>query len=113
MQDMTAQVLRVLCMDRFGDYVGDSVVAPVREMAFALLAACIKNLEGDGPKKVLRVLIEMIRQETKQAYVWQVRHAGLVGLKYLVAVNERAVRTPDVFSNIVAAAIIGSVLSGY
>ena len=100
-EEVAFHLLRVLALDRFGDYVGDSVVAPVRETASMALAALMKSMAEPQIQAVLQALTQMAKQEGMQAlvkegqkpYVWQVRHAGLVGIKYLVAVQ------PDLFRN--------------
>eukprot|EP00171_Calliarthron_tuberculosum_P010240 IDg10240t1 len=61
LEDLCCRLIFVLAMDRFGDFVGDAVVAPVRETA----AMIIKD-----PKK------------------WEARHAGLLGIRYIIAVRQ-------------------------
>jgi len=106
-QDLSNQVLKVLCLDRFGDYVGDSVVAPVRETCSMLLAALIKLIDLEGSTKVLSVLMGMVKQEGVEKYVWQVRHAGLSGLKYLVAVREELFADEKTLRDLVEVACTG------
>lgn len=95
--DMAAKLLCVFVMDRFSDYVSDQVIAPVRESATQALAALLIHMPGPSVRCVHDILLDMIRQDfppkAKQggreaAYVWQVRHAGLLGLKYEVAVRQ-------------------------
>jgi TATA-binding protein-associated factor len=79
-------LLNVLVLDRFGDFVGDTVIAPVRDEAVL---------------EVHQALLVMVRQpwarrgkdpsgkeKTEgEKFRWEVRHAGLLGLKYEVAVR--------------------------
>lgn len=73
------------------------------------------------------ILLQMIRQDTvlqngnsadpEHSHVWEVRHAGLLGIKYEVAVRsdlfewapkqEGATTSSDVLKDVVEAAILG------
>ncbi|CAN4128279.1 unnamed protein product [Withania somnifera] len=63
LQDCAIRFLCVLALDRFGDYVSDQVVAPVRE-------TCAQALGARRPE-------------------WEIRHGSLLGIKYLVAVRQK------------------------
>ena len=89
-------LLRVLALDRFGDFVGDQVMAPVRETASQTLAALSLHVSDSSAYAVQDILLKMIAQENfkellqeggKTRNYWEVRHAGLLGLKYFVAVH--------------------------
>jgi TATA-binding protein-associated factor len=87
------ELILVLVSDRFGDYVGDTVVAPVREAASQALATTCRYLSMEDRRKVLHALLQMILQPWLGAgkgrgYVWELRHAGLLGLRYLLVVME-------------------------
>lgn len=91
--------LTLLALDRFGDFLGDTVVAPVRETSAQGLGICLKYLSAEGVGEVHAVLVRMIRQgwakrgkeaagrEKWERFSWEIRHAGLLGLKYEVAVR--------------------------
>ena len=93
------QLLILLALDRFGDFDGDTVVAPVRETSAQALGLALKNLSGEGVAEVHSTLMAMVRQswakrgrdgdgvEKWQRFAWELRHAGLLGLKYEVAVR--------------------------
>lgn len=113
----------MFALDRFGDYVSDQVVAPVRETAAQALATLMPQMPTRSIQEVHRILVDMIEQEgappslgleasklsamvrtgaskhdvvvdeARGKYVWQVRHAGLLGLKYLVAVKGDLLRS--------------------
>lgn len=88
------------------------MVAPVRETAAQALATLMPFMAPQTVAAVHRILVAMVRQgggpldstskvnlEDKgkgvaRKYVWQVRHAGLLGLKYLVAVRGDVLRAP-------------------
>lgn len=116
---MAAKLLAVFVMDRFSDYVSDQMVAPVRESATQTLAALLIHMPTTSVRRVHELLLDMIRQEfpsRKQGakadlpYVWQVRHAGLLGLKYQVAVREDLIEQEanrDLLRNVVEASLLG------
>ncbi|KAJ7771662.1 SNF2 superfamily chromatin remodeling protein [Mycena metata] len=106
--DLSAKCLCVFVLDRFGDFVSDQVVAPVRETVSQTLAALLLHMPRRSVSHVHAILLQMIQQElpappppangrgkkkaapTKEAdkgHVWEVRHAGLLGIKYEVAVR--------------------------
>lgn len=70
------------------------VVAPVRETAAQALAVLLPSMPRVSATEVRRILSDMVHQRglaptdpSKPKYVWQVRHSGLLGLKYVVAVQ--------------------------
>lgn len=98
-EDLSFTILQVFALDRFGDFVGDQVVAPVRETASQTLSALLLYMPKDSTKRIMDILLRMISQEDvkqklseqgesgRKNYYWEVKHAGLLGLKYLVAVK--------------------------
>lgn len=123
---LAVKLLCVFVLDRFSDFVSDQVIAPVREAASQTLAALLLHMATTSIKFVHNNLLQMIRQEFSTSangvesnggkskkmhvYAWQVRHAGLLGLKYEVAVrcdlieNEEGL---DVLRGVVDAAVLG------
>ncbi|KAF5372870.1 hypothetical protein D9758_001613 [Tetrapyrgos nigripes] len=104
--DLSAQLLCVFVLDRFGDFVSDQVVAPVREMVSQTLASLLIHMPRRSVLHVHSVLLQMIKQEfavppsptsnpkskrkadkEQKTHIWEVRHAGLLGIKYEVAVR--------------------------
>ncbi|KAI0806918.1 SNF2 chromatin remodeling protein [Fomes fomentarius] len=101
--DLAVKFLCIFVLDRFGDFVSDQVVAPVRETASQTLASLLLHMPRRSVLHVHNVLLQMIRQDfpvtvkptngkgsgknTQQGHVWEVRHAGLLGIKYEVAVR--------------------------
>ncbi|KAH8924423.1 hypothetical protein BT69DRAFT_1241102 [Atractiella rhizophila] len=98
-EDLATRILCVFALDRFGDFTGDHVVAPVRETASQTLASLLLHMPLSSVVKVNVILIQMIYQDFTTSdpaqdiqNVWQVRHAGLLGLKYLVAVKSELLK---------------------
>nr|XP_031860125.1 uncharacterized protein CI109_004490 [Kwoniella shandongensis]KAA5527197.1 hypothetical protein CI109_004490 [Kwoniella shandongensis] len=96
---LSRQLLSLLVLDRFGDFVGDTVIAPVRETAAQALGVVLKYIDPIGIREVHDTLMGMVKQswakrgkeaegkEKHEKFAWEVRHAGLLGLKYEVAVR--------------------------
>ncbi|KAI0320174.1 SNF2 superfamily chromatin remodeling protein [Amylostereum chailletii] len=110
--DLAARLLCVFVLDRFGDFVSDQVVAPVRETVSQTLASLLLHMPRRSVLHVHKVLLHMIRQDfalpvvatssrragkhdNAATHVWEVRHAGLLGIKYEVAVRS------DIFEEVV------------
>ncbi|KAL8276295.1 hypothetical protein RQP46_011323 [Phenoliferia psychrophenolica] len=113
-EDLATKLLAVFALDRFGDYNSDQVVAPVRETAAQALATLLPSMPPRSVVSTQRILIAMVEQDgappsqgldakrevvtsgsVRDKYVWQVRHSGLLGLKYLVAVRGDLLRGPS------------------
>ncbi|TDL27615.1 SNF2 chromatin remodeling protein [Rickenella mellea] len=106
---LAAKCLCVFVLDRFGDFVSDQVVAPVRETVSQTLASLLLHMPRRSVMHVHSILLQMIRQDftitppkpdpalkgakshngkvNGKSHVWEVRHAGLLGIKYEVAVR--------------------------
>lgn len=83
LQDCAICFLCVLSLDRFGDYVSDQVVAPVRETCAQALGAVLKYMSPDLVLETMNILLQMQNRPE-----WEIRHGGLLGIKYLVAVRQ-------------------------
>ena len=98
--DIARSLLSLLALDRFGDFVGDTVIAPVRETAAQALGVLLRSLDVEVVREVHEVLMGMIKQPWAKRgkaaeglgrgdrFAWEVRHAGLLGVKYEVAVRD-------------------------
>lgn len=123
---LAVKLLCIFVLDRFSDFVSDQVIAPVREAASQTLAALLLHMATTSITFVHNNLLQMIRQEFSTAangvesnggkpkkvpvYAWQVRHAGLLGLKYEVAVRNDLIENEeclDVLRGVVDAAVLG------
>lgn len=81
-EDLALRLLSVLALDRFGDFVSDQVVAPVRETCSQCLGAVVSLMREEAVGEVVRILVELLAQEA-----WEVRHGALLGMKYIFAVR--------------------------
>lgn len=109
LEDLTVRLLSVFAMDRFGDYVSDTVVAPVRENTAQVLAALLKYLDDELTLETYTSLCELIEQPQQQELqikseminelkgvkqnsnkpmtIWEAKHGGLLGLRYFVSIK--------------------------
>ncbi|KAF9189260.1 TATA-binding protein-associated factor mot1 [Haplosporangium sp. Z 11] len=118
LEDLAIRLLCVFSLDRFGDFVSDQVVAPVRETCSQTLGALLRHMSDEGVKSTLGVLMRLIYQNDvfeegmDRDCIWEVRHAGLLGLKYAVAVrrdliDNDSIYATDMLENVVKAVVLG------
>uniref|UniRef100_A0A1L8DH30 Putative chromatin remodeling complex wstf-iswi small subunit n=2 Tax=Nyssomyia neivai TaxID=330878 RepID=A0A1L8DH30_9DIPT len=100
LEDAVLRLLCVLALDRFGDFVSDQVIAPVRETCAQVLGTLLKQIPQEKIKSTMDILVRMIKHEE-----WEVRHGGLLGIKYLLVVRE------DLLQDILPA-LINDILMG-
>ncbi|RHZ83144.1 hypothetical protein Glove_99g122 [Diversispora epigaea] len=96
LEDIAIRLLCVFALDRFGDFVSDQVVAPVRETCSQTMGALLRYMSHEGVEDVHKVLLQMVYQtdsNDNKISIWEVRHAGMLGLKYTVAVRKDLVNT--------------------
>ena len=86
LEDLCCRLVCVLAMDRFGDFVGDAVVAPVREAAAMTLGASAQAMPQQGVKTVMERIFFLLA--SKRSSQWEVRHAAFLGVRYILAVKE-------------------------
>lgn len=101
-EQLAETFLTVFALDRFGDFVGDHVVAPVRETASQTLSALLLSMPQSSIAHVHAILLQMIKQDSvlseeeraalkaqgRKSNFWEVKHAGLMGLRYVIAVRK-------------------------
>jgi len=89
LDDLACRLTCIFMLDRFGDYVSDNVVAPIRETTSQTMGALLKHLSPGSVHKVYRNLYRLVMQEDlgTSTTIWQVCHGGMLGLKYLSAVR--------------------------
>lgn len=89
LDDLACKLCCILMLDRFGDYVSDTVVAPIRETVGQTLGALLKHLPPTSVYAVHRILYRMVMQDELflERPIWAVCHGGMIGLRYLVAVR--------------------------
>lgn len=90
LEDICCRLLCVLAMDRFGDFVGDAVVAPVREAAAMTIGAAIRVMSPESTRVLVERLFYLLK--TQKSSQWEVRHASLLGARYVLAVKEDMAR---------------------
>ncbi|KAH9489880.1 btaf1 RNA polymerase II, B-TFIID transcription factor-associated, 170kDa [Bulinus truncatus] len=83
LSDLALRLLCVLALDRFGDFVSDEVVAPVRETCAQTLGTVLKYMEESSVSGVVNISLQMLEQAQ-----WEVRHGALLSLKYILAVRQ-------------------------
>lgn len=115
-EDAAIRLLCVLSLDRLGDFVFDQVIAPVRETVAQTMASLLRWMPVTSVIKVHDTLSDMVKQdflieeksqmnldgysrqmEAKRGvkgYAWEVRHAGLLGLKYEVTIRKDLLLEP-------------------
>lgn len=98
-EDAVLRLLCVLALDRFGDFVSDQVVAPVRETCAQVLGTILNQMPQNKVEKTIQVLLQLIKQKD-----WEVRHGGLLGIKYLLVVRNDLMHTflPLIINDILA-----------
>ncbi|KAL1916044.1 uncharacterized protein VTP21DRAFT_6048 [Calcarisporiella thermophila] len=108
LDDIAVRLLCIFALDRFGDFVSDQVVAPVRETCAQTLGALLSHLDVDSVKQVHSILLRLVHQTDLldgKGSVWEIRHGGLLGLKYLIAVRRDMVNV--LLEGTVSAVILG------
>lgn len=83
LEDAAVRLLWILALDRFGDFVSDQVVAPVRETCAQALGLIVKEMKPPDVHRVLNFLIQMLSRKE-----WETRHGGLLGIKYMLAARQ-------------------------
>ena len=83
LEDTSLRLLCVLALDRFGDFISDQVIAPVRETTAQALGSLAKLMDAEQVQSVVSVLLQLLQQSE-----WETRHGGLLGLKYLMATRQ-------------------------
>jgi TATA-binding protein-associated factor len=90
LDDLACRLVCVLILDRFGDYISDNVVAPIRETVGQTLGALLSHLSPRSVRLVYRCLYRIIMQKDLDLDrpIWEVCHGGMIGLRYLVAIRK-------------------------
>ncbi|KAJ8250406.1 hypothetical protein COCON_G00223280 [Conger conger] len=83
LEDLVIRLLCVFALDRFGDFVSDEVVAPVRETCAQTLGVALRHMTDGGVAMTVDILLKLLTEDQ-----WEVRHGGLLGIKYVLAVRQ-------------------------
>ncbi|KAH9223966.1 putative helicase mot1 [Leptodontidium sp. 2 PMI_412] len=110
LDDLACRLCCVFMLDRFGDYVSDTVVAPIRETVGQTLGALLIHLPPTTVYAVHRILLRMVIQDDLQLTKpgWAICHGGMIGLRYLVAVrNDLLLKDSDLIDGVIKAVMKG------
>ncbi|KAL7269794.1 TATA-binding protein-associated factor mot1 [Rhizina undulata] len=110
LEDLACRLCCVFMLDRFGDYVSDNVVAPIRETTSQTMGALLLHLSPNSVHSVYHILYRLVMQEDLGLShpVWEVCHGGMLGLKYLVAVRtDILVKDTELLDGVVRAVMRG------
>ncbi|KAL8724456.1 MAG: hypothetical protein Q9166_007941 [cf. Caloplaca sp. 2 TL-2023] len=110
LNDFACRLCCVFMLDRFGDYISDNVVAPIRETIGQTLGAMLAHISPYLVAMVYRVLYRMVMQNDLKlpARIWEVCHGGMIGLRYLVAVrNDLLIKDNGLMDGVVEAVMKG------
>jgi TATA-binding protein-associated factor len=110
LDDLACRLCCVLTLDRFGDYVSDNVVAPIREAIGQTLGALLIHLPPQSVYAVFRILQQMVMQDELglDRPAWAVCHGGMIGLRYLVAVrNDLLLKDGELIDGVIRAVMKG------
>lgn len=88
LEDIALRLLCVLALDRFGDFVSDQVVAPVRETCAQVLGTILKRMPLELVNRVIETLQRFVQHKD-----WEVRHGAALGIKYMLVVREDLIAT--------------------
>ncbi|XP_055324394.1 TATA-binding protein-associated factor 172 [Sitodiplosis mosellana] len=99
LEDAVLRLLCVLSLDRFGDFISDQVIAPVRETCAQVLGIALKAMPTNVVQSTVEILMRLMKHNE-----WEVRHGGLLGIKYMLVVREDLMQTflPFTINNILA-----------
>lgn len=86
-----------MALDRFGNFISDQVVAPVHETCAQVLGTALKDMPFEKVANIVEVLLSLVQQSE-----WEVRHGGLLGIKYMLIVRDDLIQTflPMTINNI-------------
>ncbi|KAL8671504.1 MAG: hypothetical protein Q9168_003996 [Polycauliona sp. 1 TL-2023] len=109
LNDLACRLCCVFMLDRFGDYISDNVVAPIRETIGQTLGAMLAHLTPYRVNTVYNILYRMVMQKDLQlpGRVWEVCHGGMIGLRYLVAVRNDLLVDNGLMDGVVEAVMKG------
>lgn len=91
LEDLAVRLCTLFALDRFADYVNDTVVAPVRESGAQTLAALLIHLDIDTIIKTFDCLKSLVLQDQNKELdlprCWEAKHGGMLGIRYFVSVR--------------------------
>ncbi|CDF88288.1 unnamed protein product [Zygosaccharomyces bailii CLIB 213] len=111
LEDVSTRLLTVFAIDRFGDFVYDTVVAPVRESVAQTLAALLIHLDDDLCIKIFAALEQLVLQDPRVVMmpnkIWEATHGGLLGVRYFVSIKTDFLLSHNLLNNVVNIVLYG------
>ncbi|AMD20816.1 HDR074Wp [Eremothecium sinecaudum] len=111
LEDLAARLLTIFALDRFGDFVNDTVVAPVRESATQALGALLIHLDDSLSVRIFNALEELVLQDPKKLgspnKIWEATHGGLLGIRYFVSIKTDLLFKRQMLDNVVKIVLYG------
>lgn len=111
LEDLATRLLTIFALDRFGDYVYDTVVAPVRESAAQTLAALLLHVSDDLALQIFRILEQLILQDPNITglpnKIWEATHGGLLGVRYFVSIKTTFLMENNLLNDVVNIVLYG------
>lgn len=110
LDDLACRLCCVFALDRFGDYVSDTVVTPIRETVGQTLGALMIHLQPSAVNSVHHILHRMVMQNDLELDKpgWAICHGGMIGLRYLVAVRtDLLLKDNDLIDGVIGAVMKG------
>lgn len=111
LEDLATRLLTIFALDRFGDFVYDTVVAPVRESAAQTLAALLLHLDEELSVKIFGALEQLVLQDPKYIglpnKIWEATHGGLLGIRYFVSIKTDFLFENNLLDNVVNIVLYG------
>lgn len=91
LEDLSVRLCTLFALDKFADYVNDTVVAPVRESGAQTLAALLIHLDIDTTLRTFAALENLVLQPLSMGpdlpKFWEAKHGGMLGIRYFVSVR--------------------------
>lgn len=91
LEDLAVRLCTLFALDRFADYVNDTVVAPVRESGAQTLAALLIHLDTNTIMRTFDCLKSLVLQPQPEGIqiprCWEAKHGGMLGVRYFVSVR--------------------------
>lgn len=111
LEDCATRLLTVFALDRFGDYVYDTVVAPVRESVAQTLAALLIHLNDELCVKIFSALEQLVLQDPRivamPTKIWEATHGGLLGVRYFVSIKTDFLLSNNLLDHVVKIVLYG------
>ncbi|SMN21206.1 similar to Saccharomyces cerevisiae YPL082C MOT1 Essential abundant protein involved in regulation of transcription [Maudiozyma saulgeensis] len=111
LEDLATRLLTIFALDRFGDFVNDTVVAPVRESVSQTLAALLIHLDDDLSFEIFQKLEQLVLQDPIVTgcpnRIWEATHGGLLGIRYFVSIKTDFLTSRDLLDSVVNVVLYG------